>query len=344
MLSKPTALLLLPHLRVQNANAIAGALSWGFPAPSAFLGFSHALERRLAARFGVQCLGVGVVCHEFSPQTSRPNRRSHQTLHLYRNNVFLKRDAGKFINEGTPPAIVEEGRVHLAVSLVIPLCGGQLVDSADEAAFLAAVEAEVFAMRLAGGSILPPLKPQPRHRATYLPWAETSQGQSEIFSQLKRSLLPGFALIHRPDVLQTAQTKLSEAGQAATAIDALLACLRLKIAPVPQGEETGKGKDDAAAKKVWQVQREVPEGWLVPVPVGYAAISEIYPAGKVANSRDPNVPFAFVEPLYSVGQWQSPHRLRTLADLIWYSEADTEHGLYRCRNDYAAQETVVYED
>ena len=48
----PDGLLLLPHLRVQNANAISSPLTWGFPAPTAFLGFVHALERRLLGRFG----------------------------------------------------------------------------------------------------------------------------------------------------------------------------------------------------------------------------------------------------------------------------------------------------
>ncbi|WP_419638117.1 type I-F CRISPR-associated protein Csy2, partial [Thiolapillus sp.] len=28
-------LLLIPHLRVQNANVTAGPLSWGFPSPTA---------------------------------------------------------------------------------------------------------------------------------------------------------------------------------------------------------------------------------------------------------------------------------------------------------------------
>ena len=42
-----SGLILLPRLRVQNANAISGPLSWGFPSPTAFTGFVHALERKL---------------------------------------------------------------------------------------------------------------------------------------------------------------------------------------------------------------------------------------------------------------------------------------------------------
>ena len=43
------ALVLLPHLKVQNANAISGPLTWGFPSPTAFAGFVHALERKFLA-------------------------------------------------------------------------------------------------------------------------------------------------------------------------------------------------------------------------------------------------------------------------------------------------------
>ncbi len=43
----PEALLLLPRLSIQNANAISSPLTWGFPSPGAFTGFVHALQRRV---------------------------------------------------------------------------------------------------------------------------------------------------------------------------------------------------------------------------------------------------------------------------------------------------------
>ena len=44
-------LLLLPHIRIENANAVAG-LTWGFPAITHFLGYVHALSRRVS-EYGV---------------------------------------------------------------------------------------------------------------------------------------------------------------------------------------------------------------------------------------------------------------------------------------------------
>ena len=43
------ALLVLPRLRIQNANAISSPLTWGFPAITAFTGLMTALKRRLVS-------------------------------------------------------------------------------------------------------------------------------------------------------------------------------------------------------------------------------------------------------------------------------------------------------
>ena len=109
------AVLLLPRLRVQNANAISSPLTWGFPPPSAFTGFAHALQRRLNGqgldlRFG----SVGMACHQFEPQTFQPPGRYTQVFNLTRNPLD---------KDGNTQAIVEEGRTHMEVSLLITVSG-----------------------------------------------------------------------------------------------------------------------------------------------------------------------------------------------------------------------------
>ena len=47
-----THILVLPHLRVQNANAVSSPLTHGFPSMTAFLGLMWALERK-AIRIGI---------------------------------------------------------------------------------------------------------------------------------------------------------------------------------------------------------------------------------------------------------------------------------------------------
>jgi CRISPR-associated protein Csy2 len=76
----------------------------------------------------------------------------------------------------------------------------------------------------------------------------------------------------------------------------------------------------------------------VPIPVGYAALSELHPGGSVASARDEHTPFRFVETLWSMGQWVSPHRLKKLDDLLWYAATEGETpDVYHCCNDYAPE-------
>lgn len=346
---QPSGLLILPRLRVQNANAISSPLTWGFPSPTAFLGFVHALERGLA-RFGQVFDGVGIVCHDFEAQTFRPNRRQHLIFIQSRNPVYLKKDAAKFIAEGTPAAIVEEGHAHLVASLIIAVRGG-FDESQEEQDFAEAAYQKALGMRLAGGSVLPTLGPR-TPKPEWVPWPEVEVDQRATFKRLRRKLLPGFALVHRPDLLgQRLAEMKAEGDHSAGVLDALLDLTRLNHVPVTDasGEETvltgaeggapnpSVGPDapngDSGPRVAWQIRAH--SGWLVPLPIGYAGISELYAPGEVANARDATTPFRFVESLYSLGQWIAPHRLSSLEQLLWRSAAEPDAGLYRCVNRYS---------
>lgn len=64
-------LLVLPRLRVQNANAISSPLTHGFPSITAFLGLMWALERQThQAGLDLQFNAVGVVAHQHQEQSS----------------------------------------------------------------------------------------------------------------------------------------------------------------------------------------------------------------------------------------------------------------------------------
>ena len=321
---KPDGLLVLPHLRVQNANAISSPLTWGFPSPTAFLGFAHALERRLRTGYDQAFGGVGIVCHSFEAQTFRPNRRQQLVFTQSRNPLYLKRDVAKFISEGTPPAIVEEGHVHLEVSLVIAVRGG-FDEELEEQAFADAAYEVALGMRLAGGSVLPPLGARPP-KPQWISWPDVAVDQSKAFARLRRRLLPGFTLVHRPDLLEQRLSKIKTENDSAGLLDALLDITRLNYTP---SRPTNEGQENVE----WQIENR--SGWLVPLPIGYAGISPIYSAGEVTGARDSTTLFRFVESLCSLGQWVSPHRLNQLEQLLWLNATDSEAGLYRCINHYA---------
>ena len=66
------SLLLLRQVEVENANAING-LTYGFPAISHFLGFTHALSRKLDAAHGLTLGGCAVICHQHQLQAYQPD-------------------------------------------------------------------------------------------------------------------------------------------------------------------------------------------------------------------------------------------------------------------------------
>jgi CRISPR-associated protein Csy2 len=323
------ALLMLPRIRVQNANAISSPLTWGFPAVSAFLGLMTALERRLGPGAGIAFRAVGVVCHGFEAQVTTQGYT--RAFHLTRNPVLA---------DGSTAGIVEEGRVHLALSLVfdVLLADGQLGDTQRQA-LAELVSHTVAGMRLAGGSVMPPLPTAQARpvRATLDLVPIDADAQRQQFRRFARRCLPGFALVSRDDLLRDRLREMQATAATAapaTALDAWLDLSRwnhrAQALPNAQGELTTQWQTDPRA------------GWTVPIPVGYAGLSELHAAGTVAGARDMHTPFRFVETLWSIGQWLSPHRLQGLDDLLWYAQVEGEEGadqrIYRCRNDYAPPE------
>ncbi len=309
-------LLVLPHLRVQNANAISSPLTHGFPSVTAFLGLMWALQRKArAAGLDVRFKAVGVVCHDHQEQATRGGFVN--AFHLTRNPV------GK---DGGSAAIVEEGRIHLELSLLLAADSPRWSHQPDARDADLAVLAELLAgMRIAGGSVQPPAQPW---RYRYRPWAidltGTGQDRSTVFRKARMRLLPGFALVGRDDCLQQRLQELQEANPDATQLDAWLSLARINWQWMPA----------EGAKGAWRNDR-TGNGWLVPIPVGYGALGELQDQGSVANARDAAVPFRFVESLYSIGEWISPHRLASAEQLLWYADSQPGAGLYRCRNDHA---------
>jgi CRISPR-associated protein Csy2 len=307
MIEDLDGLILLPHLRVQNANAISGPLTWGFPPPSAFAGWVHALHRDLADP-EIVLDGVGIVCHAFEPQTYRPSGRYHNRFCLTRNPV------GK---DGKPMGTVEEGRAHLEVSLVIGVQGD--LDQEEGEDLADKVLQRALTKRLAGGSLLEPgihkrLKPDYLELSGYL------EGDQELFRKFRRRLMPGFALMNRHRILEEHLQEIRQQNPQASSLDAFLELVRLNVDPVledPQDPE----------KVTWQASRTKP-GWLVPLPVGYGAISPLYAPGEVQNTRDSETLFRFVECLYSLGEWVSPHRLEYPQEMLWHHQADPNAGVY----------------
>lgn len=329
--NQPQAILVLPRLHIQNANAIGSPLTHGFPSITAFTGLMWALERKLA-QVGVplRLHGVGVLCHHHQEQVTQGYVRS---FNLTRNPVD---------KDGSTAAIVEEGRMHLHITLVLAVsekrpsdAPAAVVQGNDaQLADWARIAGDTLAgMRVAGGSVLPS-RPMPGQRVR--PWMAIVPDDPEAaaieFRQWRRQWLPGFALVGRDDLLAQRLQHLHATQPEATLLDAWLDAARFNHQALPNAD--GNFPPDGQVR--WgDPMRPRGSGWVVPIPVGYAALtSEAHPAGTVRNARDATVPLRFVESVYSLGEWISPHRLTSLAELLWQAETDEAQGLYRCRNGY----------
>jgi CRISPR-associated protein Csy2 len=313
-------LLVLPRLCIQNANAISSPLTHGFPSMTAFLGLMWALERKLCANsIGMAFDSVGVICHDFDEQVTQGGYT--KAFRLTRNPVD---------KDGSTAAIVEEGRIHLDITLVFGVSSETILEEAEARQALADTVAETLAgMRIAGGSIVPTRGVDAPQAAELIRLAEDPAEARKQFRRLRRRWLPGFALVCRDDLLALHLSSLQDTAPTATALDALLDLSRINWRPEP-------GTPSDTERKAVQWKPEPRDGWIVPIPVGYGALSGVHPAGTVKNARDSHTDFRFVESLYSVGQWISPHRLGSVRELLWYGHSDIDGGLYRCRNDFAA--------
>lgn len=322
-------LLVLPRLRVQNANAISSPMTWGFPGVTAFAGLMTALSRKLGPDAGASFGGFGVLCHGFDPQVTR---------HGYTRSFRLTRNP--VLQDGSTAAIVEEGRAHLDITLVFAAAlTADAIDQVARQALAERVSAVLSQMRVAGGSIVPRID-LPRERQRPYLWlmpAEAEEGRKAM-RRLVRRWLPGYALVGRDDLLHQRHAEMRKARPQASLYDAWLDLSRWTHRAVQQPKaDSGTGQAQTEVRWI----RDERKGWLVPIPVGYGALSPVHAPGDVAGARDMHTPARFVESVYSIGQWISPHRLRCVDDLLWFADYDETTGVYRCINSYADTSATV---
>lgn len=285
--------LLIPKIKVQNANALSSPYTIGFPAMTAWLGAVHALERKLKATTyeQLQFKSMAVVCHSIDLQT-------HKGTGDY---VYSIIGTGNPLDKnGNRPSFIEEARCHLDVSLVIECDGLGLIDY-DQ--FTQNVGSQLQGnMKLAGGDVLGLSPPS---------LLEVSNEAG--LRKLTRQLMPGHCLVERRDLMK----KAMEDGQ--DAIDALLDHLKI----INTCERDGK------EEITWSSHRKE-SGWIVPIATGFHAITELSLAD---NQRDVDTPHRFAESVVTLGQFVMPYRIKNLDNMLWKYNANLENNLYLCQQN-----------
>jgi len=302
--------LVLSHVSVQNANSIAG-LTWGFPALTQFLGFTHALSRKISTKYegsyATELAGCAVVSHDIHNKVYQPKKFSDFEFLQSKNPPVLAK------HKNSSPPIIEEGKMNLTVSLIIELSNSLSMTTAEINKLQNQVDHLCTGMRLAGGTIL-------NIKNIKLFTASTVEQHSKMLKKIKQLTLPGFVLVDRSEYLQQHYQHLLQKYEnnelyTPQIFDAWLDFLAMKFKAVPKNDSNEPLTSDTPAD--WQYISKPFSGYLIPLMSGFKAISDVYDAGEVLNTRDEVTPTCFVEAIHTVGEWKGVHHIPTLNDVMW---------------------------
>lgn len=314
--------IVIERISVQNANCIAG-FTWGFPAITHFLGFMHHMERQVSESFGVTLEGCAVVCHDSQVQAYQSKSGRDFEFIQSKNPPYLPRH-----DPSADAPIIEEGRMNMTVSLIIKL-GREFAGNSEAKNDLENKITELCQFgRLAGGTILD-------FKSIELKTLRNAKETSQFLRKTKRKLMPGFVLQGRAELLEQHFVQLKQANPETELLDAWLDFSALKYRAIPKPTGANDIPDENTAAEWQRCARPLAKGWLVPLMVGYKAISPLYKPGEVANVRDETVPACFVEAVHSIGEWQSLHRLANIDSAIWYYSMN--EGWYLCKQKPESQ-------
>ncbi|MEX7523677.1 type I-F CRISPR-associated protein Csy2, partial [Acinetobacter baumannii] len=282
--------LLIPHLKLHNANAMSSPYTIGFPAMTAWLGAVHALQRKLQTKdCDVALTKVAVSCHEFNLQTYKGQG---DFVHS------IIGTANPLDKDGSRPAFIEEARCHLEVSLLIEI---ENLGIKKREQLLKIVPDFVSSMKFASGDVLSVQKCQ------IIDFDEDESHDKELRPILNKLML-GHVLIERRDLV------VESMNQGRDALDAVLDYLKV----------THSSAVDENGKVTWNSKRQT-HGWLVPIAIGFQGISEL---GQAKNQRDANTPHRFAESVLTLGEFVMPYRIEHIDQLLWQYHVDLENNLY----------------
>jgi len=372
--------ILINRIKVQNANAVAG-FTWGFPAITHFLGFTHNLTRKIqGTEFDekISLSGCAVVAHEHQAHTYGKWRDSFTQS---RNPPYLHSH-----DKIAPPPVIEEGKMNMTVSLLIGY-EGYLGREGD---FIEWLKKQCLLQRLAGGTIL-------EIDAIELFNIETKAKRL----LLKRKLLPGFVLMDRSDKLAAHYKACLKDNPEAELLDAWLDFAALKQQARPRSDlisrhlkKQAKNKENMNATLLqvwdehllkpysgaipdsikkhfsgieenkdnkellaqwrqyrkptdktpadWEYLPKPSRGYLVPIMTGYKAISPVYENAKISNTRDNETEVCFVESVHSVGEWRGVNRLIATEDFAnCLWHYHCEKNWYLCRQAHGDSSIMI---
>lgn len=290
--------LVLPHLKIHNANAMSSPYTIGFPAMTAWLGAVHAVERKIhalnmAELNSVRFVSTAISCHDFNLQT-------YQGENDYVSSIVST--ANPLDKDGNRPAFIEEARCHLEVTLLIEFDG---LNPDHDAVLLEQIDSICKTMKFASGDLLTMQNPQ---------CFTFDEDSDTAYQSVVRHLMLGHVLIERRDLM------VADMKQGADAMDAMLNHLKIMH----------RSTQDDDGKVTWTSTRKT-KGWIVPISIGFQGISTLE---KAIEQRDPETPHRFAEAVLTLGEFVLAYKVGSdysIEDILWQYQVDIENDLYLCQ-------------
>lgn len=313
-------IILIPNIRVQNANALSSPYTIGFPAMTAWLGAVHALQRHISQYekyHDIKFISMAVVCHKMDLQIHKSKEDPVYSIKGTRN---------PFKSDGKPSSFIEEARCHLEVSLVIEYKysgSAKNIVGKEQQKFLSALSNVLHSkMKLASGDILSFKAPS---------FLKIDENNDQELRSLSAKLMPGYLLVERRQLIieamqeeeakHTSLTEFPEGCRPKDAIDVMLDYL--KVTHRKETDENGK---------VTEKRNRKISGWILPIATGFRGIS---PLSKARNQRDTEE-FArhrFAESVITLGEFKLPTIITSLDDMLWHYYYDAKNSLYICQQN-----------
>lgn len=291
--------LLIPHLKIKNANALSSPFTIGFPAMTAWLGSVHALERKLnqTGFESVKLIKLAISCHQFDLQTYKGKGDFVHSIVGTSNPLN---------SDGSRPAFIEEARCHLEVSLLIELENFSYDVKED---LLKQLSTFLMQMKMASGDILS------FNDLEILSFDEDEDETSELRNITKKLML-GNILVERRDLM------LASMENGKDSLEAIIEHLQVTHQVIVDENNSEKFNWKSTRKSI---------GWIVPISVGFQGISPLSNE-PILNQRDDETPHRFAESVVTLGEFKMPYRINSLDEILWQYEVNLDQDLYLCKN------------
>ncbi|ASY29990.1 type I-F CRISPR-associated protein Csy2 [Taylorella equigenitalis] len=225
--------LIIPRVRVINANAMSAPFIIGLPSITSFMGFTHKLQLDIQEEINrdIRFLRTGISIHSFNLRAYKEGSRN--LLSITRNP--LKKD-------GTSPSFVEEAKCNFEVSIVIEVSG---LPVSDNDKLVSRINNSLLGYKVSSGDLLSFKKP--------FIYSIDLDKYEEVKGLLKKLML-GYVLTERKDLI----IKRNNEEKRKNSLDSLLDYLKVFV-----------HEDKDNIKNHFKIE----SGWLVPITVGYHGLT-----------------------------------------------------------------------